>query len=147
MHLQDLPPIYREELDQRWRKAWRDGVAPDLSDKALLALRGALESDDPRLIQGKTTLPDYLDCTRDFPVDGACALGFCGWQGEGLQTVEKIGEFFAVTCSNIDDRLHEKSACRWFLNWFDTTPRDEMRRELLAEVNLALEQRKEAHAN
>ena len=35
----------------------------------------------------------------------------------------------------------EPAACRWFLNWYDDTPRDEVRRELLAEVELALAER------
>ena len=34
----------------------------------------------------------------------------------------------------LSERLGEPAACRWFLNWFDDTPRDQMRRELLAEV-------------
>ena len=50
-------------------------------------------------------------------------------------------EFFARMCFEVDQRLGEPAGCRWFLNWFDETPRDEMRRELLAEVNVALAER------
>ncbi len=35
----------------------------------------------------------------------------------------------------------EPAACRWFLNWYDETPRHEMRRCLLAEVNRVLARR------
>jgi hypothetical protein len=126
---------------ESWRKTWRDGVAPVLSTRALAALKIALETDDKRLIQGETTDPPPLACVADWDVQGACALGFVGWIGEHLDTVAEVEEFFARMCAEIDLRLGEPAGCRWFLNWFDETPRDEMRRELLAEVNLALEGR------
>jgi hypothetical protein len=34
--------------------------------------------------------------------------------------------------------MGEPAAVRWFLNWYDETPRDEMRRKLLAEVERAM---------
>lgn len=123
---------------EAWRKAWRDGIAPLLSVRALEVLALALESDDSRLIQGTTTSPPPLQCTQDWPVEAACALGFCGWQAEGCSTVAKAEEFFAMKCFEADQRMREPAGCRWFLNWFDETPREEMRRELLPEVRLAL---------
>lgn len=126
---------------ESWKHVWRNGFAPHLSVTALEALRDALRADDPRLTQGSTTTPPPLMCVQDWPVEAACALGFCGWQGEGLGTVGKVGEFFARACSEADQRLGEPAACRWFLNWFDDTPRNEMRRELLAEVERELERR------
>jgi hypothetical protein len=126
---------------ESWRKVWREGLAPLLSVAGLEALRAALVRDDPRLQQGATTTPPPLQCVQDWPVEGACAVGFCGWQGEGLETVGEVEEFFARTCFEIDQRLGEPAGCRWFLNWFDETPRDEMRRQLLAEVNRSLAQR------
>ena len=131
---------------ESWRKVWRDGLVPLLSTGGLEALWRALVSDDPRLQQGATTTPPPLQCVADWPVEGACALGFCGWQGDGLETVGEVEEFFARTCFEIDARLGEPAGCRWFLNWFDETPRDEMRRLLLAEVNRALAQRSGADA-
>ena len=127
---------------ESWRKVWREGVAPLLSNPGLKALQGALKNDDARLLQGSTTTPPPLQCVQDWPVEAACALGFCGWQGEGLDTVAEVEEFFARTCFEIDQRLGEPAACRWFLNWFDETPRDEMREQLLAEVQRALAQRR-----
>ena len=38
-----------------WQKVFRVGIAPQLSTPALIALKRALESDDPRLLQGETT--------------------------------------------------------------------------------------------
>lgn len=129
---------------ESWRKVWREGVAPLLSTLSLEALQRALTNDDARLLQGATTTPPPLQCVQDWPVEAACALGYCGWQGEGLETVAEVEEFFARMCFEIDQRLGEPAACRWFLNWFDETPRDEMREQLLAEVSRAVAQRRSA---
>lgn len=128
---------------ESWRKVWRDGVEPLVSTQGLEALRQALTRDDPRLLQGATTSPPPLMCVQDWPVEAACALGFCGWQGDGLETVAEVEEFFARMCYEIDQRLGEPAACRWFLNWFDETPREHMRQELLREVVRALAARRE----
>lgn len=118
---------------------WRDGLVPLLSRGELEALRRALAADDPRLIQGATTQPPPLMCVRDWEVEGACLIGVCGWLGpRKLATVGHAEEFFARMCFEIDQRLQEPAACRWLLNWYDETPRDEMRRLLLPEVELAL---------
>ncbi len=126
---------------ESWRIVWRDGFVPVLSTVGLMSLRDALRSDDPRLVQGATTTPPPLMCVQDWPVEACCALGYCGWQGDALHTVGEVEEHFAKCCFEADQRLGEPAACRWFLNWFDDTPRSEMRRELLAEVELALADR------
>jgi hypothetical protein len=127
---------------ESWRKVWREGLAPLLSNAGLEALGRALVQDDPRLQQGATTTPPPLQCVQDWPVEAACAVGYCGWQGDGLETVGEVEEFFARMCFEIDQRLGEPAGCRWFLNWFDETPREEMRRQLLAEVHHALARRR-----
>ncbi|MCC6417955.1 MAG: hypothetical protein IT429_06855 [Gemmataceae bacterium] len=126
---------------EAWRKVWREGVAPQLSTAGLDALQLALATDDGRLLQGATTTPPPLQCVQDWAVEAACAVGFCGWQGDGLETVAEVEEFFARVCFEADQLLGEPAACRWFLNWFDEAPRDEMRRELAAEVARVLAQR------
>src|SRR6266478_5139874 len=78
-----------------WTKVWRDGVAPLLSTGALEALRRGLLSDDGRLVQGATTTPPPLPCVQDWPVEAACALGYCGWQGDQLESVADVEEYFA----------------------------------------------------
>jgi hypothetical protein len=127
---------------EAWRRVWREGIAPLLSDNALTALERALVTDDPRLIQGATTTPPPLQCVQDWPVEAACALGFCGWQGDELGKVAEVEEYFARKCFDCDVRLAEPAAVRWFLNWFDETPRDEMRRELLTEVKHELQNKR-----
>jgi hypothetical protein len=131
---------------ESWRKVWRDGLAPLIATDGLEALRTALVNDDARLLQGATTTPPPLQCVQDWPVEAACALGFCGWQGEGLERVGQVEEYFARLCFAVDRRFGEPAACRWFLNWFDETPRDEMRAVLLAEVNRTLARRRTSSA-
>jgi len=123
---------------ERWQHVWREGFTPFLPTDGLLALRDALETDDPRITQGSTTTPPPLLCVQDWLVEAACALGFCGWQGESLASVGEVEEFFARMCFEADTRLGEPAACRHFLNWFDDTPRNIMRRDLIAEVELSL---------
>lgn len=130
---------------ESWRLVWRQGFVPSLSVDALSALRDALSSDSPRLTQGSTTTPPPLMCVQDWPCEAACALGYCGWQGDKLETVGEVEEYFARACFEADQRLGEPAACRRFLCWFDDTPRTEMRRELLAEVLLALVEKNSAN--
>jgi hypothetical protein len=40
---------------ESWRRVFREGLEPVVSTPGLLALRQALLTDDPRLIQGATT--------------------------------------------------------------------------------------------
>ena len=87
-------------------------MAPRLSVEGLQALRQALVENDPRLLQGATTVPPPIQCVEDWPCEGACALGFCGWHGEGLGTVGEVEEFFAKCCFEADERLGEPAACR-----------------------------------
>jgi hypothetical protein len=122
---------------ESWRLVWRKTV-PLLSTAALLALREALLIDDPCLIQGATTIPPPLQCVATWPVEAACLLGYAGWKGDGLQTVEEVEGYFARLCFEIDRELEEPAGCRFLLNWHDETPRDEVRRELLPEILLAL---------
>ncbi|MFL5328533.1 MAG: hypothetical protein ACJ8C4_06425 [Gemmataceae bacterium] len=121
-----------------WRKVWRDGFAPVLSTSGLQALREALMRDDSRLIQGHPTSPPPLQSMLDWPAEGACLLGYSGWQGDGKETVGDVEETIARACFEADQRLGEPASCRWFLNWYDEAPRDEMRREMLSEITREL---------
>jgi len=124
---------------EKWRRVWREGFAPHLARAGLLALQAALLRDDPRLLQGSTCYPPLLDIMSDRAVEGACALGFCGWHGQGLKSVGQLEAFFHHLCDAADAAFCEPAACRFFLNWYDDAPRADMRRELLAEVTRSLE--------
>src|SRR5262245_36250896 len=126
---------------ESWKHVWRKGVGPLLSTESLEALREALVDDDPHLLQGATTSPPPLQCVQDWPVDAAWALGDCDRRGDGRATVAEVEEFCARMCFETDQRMGEPAACRWFLNWFDDTPRAEMRQFLLAEVQRELARR------
>lgn len=124
---------------ESWRQVWRQGFAPAISTKGLVALRDALESDDPRLLQGATTMPPPLECVQDWPCEGACLIALTGWLVEdGAETVGEVEEYYARKCFDADQLLGEPAGCRHLLNWFDDTPRDEMRAEMLAEVILSI---------
>lgn len=120
-----------------WQKAWRH-ASQFISTEGLIALLKACENDDPKLRQGMTTSPPPLFCVQDWPVEGACPLAFCAWQGDELGTVGEVEEWFARTCHETDISMGEPADVRWFLNWVDETPRAEMLRELTAEIKLAL---------
>ncbi len=119
---------------EAWRSTWRKGILPFLNVRHLEVLMDALQSDDPRLVQGATTIPKPLQCTQTWPVECACALTFMGWQADDKHRVGEAEEWFAVMCHNVDQHLGEPAGIRWFLCWYDDTPREEMRKELLQEV-------------
>mgnify|MGYP001559826197 CR=1 FL=1 len=116
---------------ENWVETWRKGIAPLLSDKSLDVLLTALVKDDQCLIQGQITsrmLPIL-------PVEAACAIGYVGWKGEGLKRVGEVNDFFGQICFQADELLNETcGGVRWFLSWFDDTPRDEMRLRLIPEI-------------
>ena len=126
-----------------WQKVFHEGVAPCVGQESLTALRRALDQDDNRLVQGRTTIPPPLACALDWPVEAACALGFCHWKGEDGVTVRETDEQVARWCFEIDQTMGEPAAVRHFLNWADSSPRDEMRKALIEEIDLALGRAKE----
>jgi hypothetical protein len=131
---------------EKRRRIWREGLCPQLSTAGLQALKTALVRDDQRLLQGTTCYPPLLDVLQDRAVEACCALSFCGWQGDSIQTVSQLDQFFQRLCDTADLMFSDAAACRFFLNWYDDPSREEMRQELLAEVTFALEQRRTAAA-
>jgi serine/threonine-protein kinase RsbW len=77
-----------EPAPQARQKVWREGIAPLLSTPALVALERALVRDDPRLIQGETCKPAPVQAVQDWPVEGACLVRYCGWQGDDRAAIE-----------------------------------------------------------
>ncbi len=78
---------------ENWKKIWHDALAPLLSTSGLEALRQALVRDDPRLIQQATSNPAPAEIFQEEAIEGACALGFCAWKGDGLDTVGEVEAF------------------------------------------------------
>ncbi len=124
---------------ERWQRIWRMGIGPRLSPAALEKLRNGLAKNDARLIQGRTTTPPALAGLEGADVEAACAIGYAGWRGEGHDTVGALSSYFEAVCSAVDGDLGEPAACRHFLDWFDATPRETMRRRLLDEVTQTIQ--------
>jgi hypothetical protein len=80
-------------------------------------------------------------CVQDWPVEKCCVLGWTRFCGDDSVTVGEVEEHFAKMCFEADQILGEPAACRWFLNWYDDTPRDEMRQVMIEEVELAIAKR------
>lgn len=130
---------------ESWKTVWRDGFQPGLSTRGLEALLHGLQTDSRELVQGATTSPPPLQCVQDFPCEAADAIGYCGWKGEDLVSVSEVEEAFAKTCFEADQRMGEPAAVRWFLNFWDDTPRPALFREVVAEIERELARRRAEH--
>jgi hypothetical protein len=114
---------------------------PTLPTAGLEALARALVADDEALLQGATSFPPPLYSARDMRICAACAVALALWRGHGYITVGEVEEAFALACAAASERTGDPTGARYFLNWYDDAPRGTMRRELLAEVQLALADR------
>jgi len=123
-----------------WRRVWREGIALSLSTPGICALRQALVTNDPRLVQGYTAWP-VANAEGSAPPAAACPLGLAGWLGDGLETTDEIEEAFARTCLEADTRLGEPAVCRFFIGWVDEAPLETIRAELLPEIDRELTRR------
>jgi hypothetical protein len=128
-----------------WQHVWREGVAPCLSLAQLTALRDGLACDSKGIIQGRTTKPSVF-WTQHSKVGAACVLGYCGWVGDGLETVGEVLKFFIRLCGQIDQRLNHPIDRRFFINFVDHTPRAKMIAALLPEVERSIAERSESCA-
>lgn len=138
---------------EAWQQVWQT-AAPHLSSAGLQALRAALEDDSDGLLQGKTTDPPPLAALAGRSAYGACPWGLAiaaDYGGlasdltrdERTATVGEVEEAFARLCFEVDQALGQPAGCRWFLNWWDESPRASARLALLAEVDQALAARVE----
>ena len=112
-----------------WKQVW-DELATKLPTVGLQSLKKALETDDPSLIQGQTYTNDDLGW-----ITGACAIGYCFWKADVCATVNRV---FSDFCRVYDASRFDVSV---FMEWFDTSPRERVRQELLPAVNEVLEKR------
>jgi hypothetical protein len=120
---------------EAWRRAWRDGFSPLLSAAAKECLLIGLDADDPCIVQGKTCEPPEHFANSRERIAMADALSFAGWQaGEHDGTVGGCQAYFDRLSVEAAERLGKVSDAVAFLNWYDSTPRAEMRRELADEL-------------
>lgn len=141
-----------------WAYAWHVGIAPLLPTEGLRSLQTALRRDDPKLLQGATTVPPPLQATDEWNVEKGDPIVWCFWMGgdEGDNAVEKtpldilttVGdceEAFTRICYEVNRLLGEPAGCRHFLNWWDETPREEAFRLMLDEVSITLDMREDGY--
>lgn len=127
---------------EAWKKVLREGLFPLMSTEHLEILLSGLEKDDPRLMQGATTSPPPMQCVLDWPCESGCLIAYpFAFEEKEPRTVGETEEFFARICFKADQILGEPAAIRYLLNWYDDTPRDEMRKLLVKEISEELERR------
>src|SRR5579883_404824 len=118
-----------------WAKVFRTGIAPSLTDAELVALARGLELDDPALIQGQTLEPIVCPQNRDRPPCGACAVAYAIFRGSPVRlTGDEVEERFAAVVIACDLTLGHEAAARPFIEWWDSTAREEARPALLRQV-------------
>ncbi len=120
-------------MDDNVRESWRK-IAKVLPLDGLERLRDALRNDDHKLVQIATTVPAF-DSLASQICEGGCAIGYAFTNG--INTTESVRESFRKVRDEVDPSY-------LFTYWFDMTPRDEMRRELLPEVERAIQEREGA---
>jgi hypothetical protein len=127
-------------MNEAAKKVWHEGIAPLLSVESLQALRDAVERDDPALIQGANSLPPPILATSSWACEGACAIAYCGWKGDELTTVGEVDDFFGMVCHECNTKLSlgDYAPVRYFLNYWDETPRPQLLSEFLPEVEKSL---------
>jgi hypothetical protein len=127
---------------EAYRKVWRDGFAPQLSDAELKALLVGIESDDPALVQGRTTVPIPLLAVDSWDLEGGDAIVYAAWKVGLVSLVGEGAELFGKRCAETDLLLGELTACRFWNNFWDDTSRGEAFAELAAEVRREIFRRK-----
>jgi len=115
-----------------WQRVFRDGIAPQLSTTALLALVNALEAKDETIVRGVGCLPKPTPANADETVTAADAACYAIWRGYGVNKVGDLEERFAQLTFECDQLVGEPAGCRYFLNWWDDTELDTTRPQLAA---------------
>ncbi len=127
---------------ETWRFIFRKGFAPLLSFSALEALKSGIQQDDPALLQGCVVFPKLIPGFWDVPAVATGLLAYIGKEGEGLFSVAEVTEFHNRLKEAAAQKLGAVNIAQGFIEWFDKTPRQLMRKELLKEVRREIKARK-----
>lgn len=134
-----IPEVDESAPLEAWQVCWRGGLADALPTEGLVALRDALVNDDPALIQGQTVAPiPFL--SPNAKTTGCCPISYCGWRAFGLDATADVYAFYHAAYYRRNGYGYENGS-RDFTEFVDGTPRDEMRKRLVVEVNRTLKQR------
>jgi len=99
-----------------------------LSTESLEALPAGLVADDARLIQGGDDDAAAVAVRAGLAGRGACGLATAAGRARGWRRWPR-SRSSSPDVARDRPCAGEPAGCRWFLNWFDETPRDDMRRE------------------
>lgn len=119
---------------ESWRQVWRTGIVQQVDSRSLAILWEALKKDDPRIIQGATTVPTPVLQMMDQPVESADVIAFIGWQCFGAAKVAEAEDFWFRVFRESNSKTNCPDSACYFLNWYDSCPRNEMRESLIAEI-------------
>jgi hypothetical protein len=122
---------------KKWQLAFRH-AAKSLSLDGLQALLKALRDDDDALEQGTTTVPTWFYGCREVACEGGCAIGFAAWKS-GAVWARDVQAAFLRVCDSFDGM--DGLTLGDFTGWFDHTPRDQMRAELIQVVEAVITER------
>ena len=120
-----------------WRVVFRDGIAPHLSPRVLEEMHAALAEDDERILQGTICYPPPLPGLSGREVEGGDVFILAGMLAGEFRTVGECEAWFRELCDRCDEQFSVPAACRFFLNWYDATSREQMREQMLEEVAIA----------
>ena len=119
---------------ESWKKSFAH-IADVCGVPALQVLRTAVSENYCSLIQGTTVAYEPATNPGDRTVCGACAVGYMYWKADDMDFADDVEEAVAATFSEVAKKAGWDRAPDLFTNWYDETPRDEMRRELLPVID------------
>ncbi len=129
---------------ENWRRVFREGVLPLLSEKEAAALRKGLADGDPELVRGRVSESRFIPDGRGYsplPCHGACLCGYAGWKGGPLETCGEVEEFFDEIAKGCAERCGHASIRHLTGAWDEADAveggEEFLRRELVAEIDLA----------
>lgn len=123
-----------------WIEVWKRGFGPFLPIAGMRSLLDALVDDDQRLIQGATTSPPPLLSVQNWPCEAADIIGWCFFGPDA--TVGEVEEGFARACFDADIAIKESAACRWVIDFWDHSPREWARAQMIYLVADSLVERR-----
>lgn len=128
-----------------WRRILRQGLLPSLLAIELRELRIGLVNDSPRIQQCAITILTIpgRDLCRPESIQYACPLGFAIWRGGTRPKEGGVEDRYQTILRRCKHKLKHDWDHVPYLNWELTCSRDELRRELIAEIDRELVLRKQ----
>lgn len=126
---------------EAWRKAWREGVAPQLTIDELRFLHHGICSKDRRLINGVTAIYDTDYRRRDAPCGGACLLGYVEFHRNADATADDVCETFNDVVATANERLGDGDNIQYLIDFWDDDDNAERQKLMAHEVIRSIRER------